>query len=58
MLIQHVQPKDEEKINDLNEEIESAARASWVKLFQKDTADRTQDEQMHWFVQKVGEVRV
>ena len=45
VLIQHVQPKDEEKINDLNEEIESAARASWVKLFHKDTADRTKDEQ-------------
>ena len=36
-----MQPKDEEKINDLN----SAARASWVKLFHKDTADRTKDEQ-------------
>jgi len=31
------------------------ARASWGKMFHKYTADRTKDEQKHWFMQKVGE---
>ena len=39
--------------NDLNEEIESAVRASWGKLFHKDTADGTKDEQ-NAFVRAYG----